>query len=219
MNETLSVLTWARKYAGKNEVVNMFWEQLCTAVREPVNASAKRVYRELGAYGGNTLLNRFRPNGGVEYGEVAYDVACTLKPFGQDRTFDKGDLIACERSVLKNMNIPDKDIRSLERSFLNTVDAARDQVVDDATRRTVHKYLESAAYGAAAAKLEREMAKRAAILVANQAAKQMAATMLRSISVILGLWVVVDITGPAKRVTIPAVTYVALLRRLHEVAA
>ena len=83
-DDTLRVLEWARKMRGSDQTVATFWKSLADAVREPESVSAERLLSELGAYGGNTLVNLVRRKG-VPYPEVARDVAKTLAP-----TFGKG---------------------------------------------------------------------------------------------------------------------------------
>jgi len=168
MTETLEVLKWAHDAARDDEIVAMFWEELCKAVHEPLSASAEKVLSELCEYGGNTIANLFRGHG-VDYAEVAYDVACALKPWLDDKPFSEGDIEACERYVLKRMEVQEDDLTKLI----------------DAVRATVGK----------------------------QVARQQ---VLRALSVVLLAWTVIDIAGPAMRVTIPGVTYVALLRKLYQ---
>jgi uncharacterized protein YaaW (UPF0174 family) len=62
-----------------------------------------------------------------------------------------------------------------------------------------------------ATRAAREAGKRVAVKVAQQ----VAARIVAALNVLLAAWTVIDLAGPAMRVTIPAVTYVAILRKLH----
>lgn len=64
----------------------------------------------------------------------------------------------------------------------------------------------------AAKKTAQEAAKRAA----QEAAKQIAIRLIAAANIFLGALTVVSIAGPATRKTIPATTYVALLRKMYE---
>jgi uncharacterized protein YaaW (UPF0174 family) len=71
----------------------------------------------------------------------------------------------------------------------------------------------------AAEKAAVEAAKKAAQQAARKAAEQAVAIAVQVLGVVMIAWTIYDLAGPAKRVTIPAVTFVALLRRLHNEAA
>ncbi len=219
MTDTLKVLKWAHDTARDDEIVAMFWAELCKAVRETNSPSAEKVLSELREYGGNTFSNIFR-NGGVEYAEVAYDVASTLKPWLDDKPFSEGDTEACERFVLKRMEVKEDDLAKLN-------DAIRARIGSDVSDQVVRKTAETVAKAAAGAATKqaakkvaeaaaKEAAKRAAIEMGKQIARQILYQILRSLTLILAAWAVVDLAGPAKRVTIPGVTYVALLRKLYD---
>lgn len=66
----------------------------------------------------------------------------------------------------------------------------------------------------AAKKAAVEAAKKAAQKAAEATAQRVLAGIVGALNVIMIAWTVIDLAGPARRVTIPAVTYVALLRKM-----
>jgi uncharacterized protein YaaW (UPF0174 family) len=214
MTETLEVLKWAHDAARDNEIVAMFWEELCKAVDEPLSASAEKVLSELCEYGGNTIANLFRGHG-VDYAEVAYDVACALKPWLDDKPFSEGDIEACERYVLKRMEVQEDDLTKLIDAVRATVGSHVNSQVGKNVGEAAAKAVASAAMRQAANKVAEAAAKIVAREVGKRIARQVIAQVLRSLSLVFLAWTVIDIAGPAMRVTIPGVTYVALLRKLY----
>jgi uncharacterized protein YaaW (UPF0174 family) len=226
-SETLAVLEWARALAPTDEVVGAFWSALCKAVREPADAPATRVYEEIGAYGGNSICNAFRDAGGVSYGEVAYDVAEKLRRVFADAPYSREETRACERFVLREMAVSQDNLDALCAAM-----AARG--LSAAVAGQVAASAAAAAAEGAGYAVGREVAKRVALKAAAEAAEQagkkaaqevakrVAAEVLAQVAAVLGVvgavWLLIDIAGPATRVIIPAVTYVALLRKLHDAA-
>lgn len=232
--DTGAVLEWAS--SCPDETVRMFWQKLCEAVNEPETASASRVYAELRAYGGNTIANMFRGEG-VPYAEVAFDVASTLNGMFSADPFREGDVEACERFVLKKMEVKDDDLRAMcagiddggvgpavraQAGFAASVaaaEAAAYQAARFAAQEAAKRAAAEAAKAAgkkAAAQAAKAAARKAAQAAAQQVAKQVLARVLAALNVALLALTVIDLAGPAKRVTIPAVTYVALLRKIYE---
>lgn len=213
---TTEVLRWAS--ACDDEVVQLFWAKLCEAVDEPMTASGDRVLRELRAYGGNTVANWFRDDP-VPYSEVAGDVAAVLDGWFGSGEYRHSHVESCERFTLRVMEVDAAAVGSL-------CSAVRAQAVSHAARREGSKAaLKVAAYGvgrtlarqaarAVAARAAREAGKRVAVKLAQR----VAARILASLNVAFAAWTVIDLAGPATRVTIPGVTYVAILRKLHEAA-
>lgn len=233
--DTLGVLRWARETAAEDPIVAMFWRKLCDAVNAPEAASAGRVLAELEAYGGNSIANLFR-DGGVPYAEVAHDTAAMLNPtFGGRTVPSQKDVAGCEALVLWRMEVSQDDLDLL-------CGAVQQQAMSDALKRATATAVGVAAVEAAAfqsakrigavageraaARLAGEVAvetaaqagKQVAKGVAVEVAQQVAARLLLAFNVIMVAWLVVDLAGPARRVTIPGVTYVALLRKLHRAA-
>jgi len=231
---TLEILTWAQAASTSNEVVAMFWNKLRDAVNEPSTASAPRILSELQAYGGNTIVNFFR-EGGVAYEQVAYDVADALRPMFDARVFAEGDVSACETFVLRRMEISEDDLRKLGAAveghgMKNAVSAqvtkasgiAAVEVGGVVAAQQVAKVAATAAGKRVIAEAGKQIAKRAAKeaakRVAAATAKQVLARVVLGLNILLAALTLVSLAGPARRVTIPGVTYVALLRRLHGAA-
>ncbi len=215
-NDTLEVLRWAREASTEDDTVRMFWSKLCEAVSEPVTASAETVLRELRAFGGNTLVNLFR-GCGVSYTEVAQDVASALDGWLGEGKYDPNDFESCESFVLEKMEVDAASLQEL-------CSAVRSGAVKRAVAKEAQKATgKAAAYGVGrrvAAEAGKRVAARAATeagkKVAQKVAVQVATRIVAALNVAFAVWTVVDLAGPAMRVTIPGVTYVALLRRLHE---
>lgn len=230
-DETMQVLQWAQGAAATNEIVAMFWEKLCAAVREPATASASKVHSELRAYGGNSIANFFRDDG-VPYPEVAYDVAEALRPWRDDRAYRENDIESCEAFVLTRMEVKEDDIRRLAAGVNSK---GEDKAIGGQLKKVgglvavegagvvaaqqVAKAAGVAAAERAMAEAGKEVAKKAAQKAAEQAArevaKQVLAQVMAALNIVLVAWTLVSIAGPARRVIIPGVTYVALLRKLH----
>lgn len=244
MASTLDVLQWAREQSANDEVVSMFWKALCEAVSEPSDASANRVFSEVRAYGGNTIVNMFRDSG-PDYSEVAYDVATTMRGCFESAPLSEGDVVGSERFVLKKLNVSSDDVAAIRAAAQAAGVAAAVQravakaVAADAARKGAAKagkevgkvvarevgeaVLAEELAKAAAKKLATAMAKRAATAAARkaaekaaqQAAAQVAQGIAFAFNVVGAVWTVVSIAGPAMRKTIPAVAYVGLLRQSH----
>ena len=219
MKDTLEVLRWARKTALEDEIVDMFWSKLCKAVREPKTASAGRVISEIGAYGGNTIVNVFRTSGGRSYDKVAYDVAKTFQPRAVPRQFSRKNTESCERFVLRVMGVRESELSDLRdalkaKRVSSIVKTQRNGAAKEVAKATARSAATQAAKMVAAAAAKRALT-RTAEESTKLVARQVFLQTIRALSAILLVWGVVDVAGPAKRVTIPAVTWVALLRKLH----
>lgn len=222
IHSTLDVLEWAKEGSTEQEVVGIFWNKLCETLKLSEHSDAKEVLETLRLDGGNTLVNFFRDEG-VAYSEVVFDVAKTLKPVFEEAAFRKNDVTSCEKYVLRRMEVNEDEIQAL-------CDGVRKKGVDDAVKAELQKAGVKATAATVAvvatrqvtAQLAKQVTKTAARKVAQAAAKQatkeVAKTVVKSISGVLAVWTAVDIAGPAKRKTIPAVTYIALLRKLFYAA-
>ena len=241
MYDTLSVLNWARDYGKKNDIVKLFWDKLCDTLGMPATSSGYEILSEARSYGGNTFVNVIRGEG-VPYVEVAYDVAGTLLPtFKWAKDYQKGDLVSIERYVLKQMEVSDDDLKKISKGIESTTN---DIITDNTAKRGVSTAVaEFTAYsigkklGSKAAKAVLEKAAEAAVkkaakktagaaakkaarkateIAAKQVAKQVLAKVIAALNIVFLAWAVVDIAGPAMRKTIPSVTYIALLRQIHQ---
>lgn len=241
--EELQLLTWAREHRT-DEVVRSFWRPLCSVLGLETTAAPEEVLQRLRLSGGNTLVNLVRRDG-VRYTEIAFDVACRLRGLLRRTPFVRGDVAACERFVLSAMGVNEQDLSQLQRTFVDRVDdvsvAARtramviDTTVQEAIKAAARKVEEKAgltaagelsrqtvqqtgkkAASAAGRAVARQTAKKASEEVARHAMRLAVSRALTSVHVALWAWTIVDLAGPAYRKTIPAVTYIAMLRRLHQ---
>lgn len=205
ISDTLQVIIWAKSEAQKNEVVREFWDALCDAVNEKNDASPDKIYSEIRLYGSNTLLRSKRPEG-VNYHEVAADVADKLagwafwqkSPYGYDTIDD------CERFVLEKMEISPEHMADLCKAVSKQ---ANEEAVINAVGNGAKDYAIAAGTSVAAALVVRQLA--------IQTARQVILQIARSLNIFLAILVIIDIAGPAYRCTIPAVVYMALLRKMH----
>lgn len=226
--DTLEVLQWAKQTSSENEAVRMFWEKLCDAISEEPDISADAALRELRFYGSNTLLRPFRDNP-ISYSEVAYDVADTLKPmFREGDRFREGSLSSCEDYVLEKMKVSRDDVekicgaigRSSENQAIKDVAKKAGAAVavegaGVAVAKVVAQEVAKQVAADASKKVASKAAQKAAEQAAKEVAKQVAQRVIASVNIFLAAWTVVSIAGPAMRVTIPAVTYIALIRKMY----
>jgi len=235
---TLNLLVWAQATSREDEVVGMFWNKLCETVEVASHSTAAKVFDEFRLYGSNSIVNHlWRDHEGVPYDEIAYDVAKLLGPWFDRNPFRKGDLKSCETFVLKKMGVDSDALDEITRAIrqksiattfephtsssvakvgVNVVGRyAAQQAAEYAGQQAAQQVLTEAAKQAAK-KAAKVAAKKAAAQAARKAAETMLANLITAINVILIAWVVVDFAGPARRKTIPGVTYIALLRKLHE---
>lgn len=226
-SDTIATLEWAREAAQHDETVRLFWDKLADAVNEPRDARAERILGEVRSYGSNSITSFFR-GGGVEYAEVAYDTAETLAGTFTSSNCSEGDVDGCERFVLEKMAVKSKDLDVMAAGFVGRVVAAtvvRSVVVTaaeaaaaQATKAAGQQVVKSAATEVAKAtgkKAAEAAAKKAAQEAAKQASLQVAKRVIGAVNILFAAWTLIDLAGPAKRVTIPAVTYIALLRQLR----
>ena len=235
------ILSWAREQRD-DEMVGSLWRRLCRVLNVHAEADADDVLFVLGCWGGNSFANVVRRRG-VPYAEVAYDVARQLKRLFRPAGFARGDVIACERFVLRQLDVDEEDIETLCRAarqraegmaLVSCAKTAVAGVAVDTTgkalgigaarvasqvvaKRVTQETGMRAAAAATKATAQRS-ARRAAELATTQALKQTLARLLIPLNALWATWALVDLAGPAFRKTIPAVTYVALLRRLHHAA-
>jgi uncharacterized protein YaaW (UPF0174 family) len=239
----LALLSWAREHR-RDEVVRSFWRPLCSVLGLKTTAGPEEVLRRLRLSGGNTLVNLVRRDG-VCYAEIAYDVACRLRGLLRRSLFTRGDVAACERFVLSEMGVTEQNLSQLQRTFGDRVDdvsfeaQVRDMVIDAAAKEAIKEGLRAVekkvgltatgelgrqaiqqtgkkAASAAGRAVARQAARKASEDVARYALRLAVSRALISVHVALWAWTVVDLAGPAYRKTIPAVTYIALLRRLSQ---
>jgi uncharacterized protein YaaW (UPF0174 family) len=226
--KTIEMLEWAKNIASENEAVAMFWNELCRATKEPTTALPSRVLSKLKLYGGNSIANACRGEG-VAYTEIAYDVAKILKPLFHDKSFSEDNVESCEAYILTRMEVKEDDIAKICETInkTGTNQAIRDQIKKASVKTTaaggatvlvgkgVAKVAAKRAVIEASKQVTKKAAQKVAQEVAKQAARQLLIRMTTALNIIMSLWIIVDIAGPARRVIIPGVTYTALLRRLY----
>lgn len=179
----------------------------------------KDIAGELQCYGANSILTIFRGGKGVLYREILCDVCDGMKV-----EYEKGARIEkIEDSMLMEIirrsfdKMSSDDMKDLAKTLgLKDWSSVTPQVLTGAIQAMI------AAGGFASYQI--------AVIVANAVWKALFgaglsfatnATITRALSVfagpigwiITGLWTIVDIAGPATRVTIPAAFLIALLRR------
>jgi len=180
---------------------------------------ADDISAEIQKFGGNTIVNFFRGGKGVPYTEVLRDVADKLGVNYNNST----DAATIEAQI---------QIKVLERAYEKMDDEQRKELLD--AIGTDHKSGIPAALPVmaiqAAIRLGGFAAYQMALIVANAVARQMLGHGLRlaanaGITRVMGmlagpigwaitiLWTLLDIAGPAYRVTIPCVLQVAYMRQ------
>lgn len=218
--KTLEMLEWAKNTASENETGAMFWNELCNAVRESHTALPSRVLSKLKLYGGNSIANTLRGEG-VAYSEIAYDVAKTLKPFFKGKRFSKSNVESCETYILEKMEVKEDDISKIceamkEKGMKNAVNAQVRKTAEKAVAESAAIAASRQAAKAVAKRAMAEASKKVAQEAAKQVARQVFIRIMAALNIILAVVTVIDVAGPARRVIIPGVTYVALLRRLYQ---
>lgn len=179
------------------------------------------VDEEIRRFGGNTIVNLFR-GGGPEYKEIACDVCEKLDvEVNQSKRMREIDT-ALLKKVLTNMweEMEDKDRRELlERLNIKITTDSNFKAEGLAALLTAFRAGGFASY-------------QLTMIVVNAVAKMILgkglalatnATINKVLGIVTGpigialttMWVVADITGPAYRVTIPVVIYLAAMRQAY----
>ena len=187
---------------------------------------AKETLKEIKAFGGNTIVNALR-GGGPRYREVVADVADKI---GVPDASEKGhSVVDLELKILVKIlkdamdSTEGKDRAEIEQALKDAGIGAKDISV---------LFSGGAAASVIAARLSGFALYRVSLIVANAVAKHILGrgisfaanvTLTRSLAVvagpigwvITGLWTVLDLAGPAYRVTVPCVIHVAMLRQKY----
>ena len=185
---------------------------------------ADDIAAEIQKFGGNTIINLFRSGKGVTYAVVLRDVADKL---GVNYN-ESSDAATIEGQI---------QIKVLEKAYEKMDDAQRKELLD--ALGADHKGGIPTALPVlaiqAAIRLGGFAAYRLALIVANAVARQVLghglrlaanAGLMRAMGVLAGpiglaitvLWTILDIAGPAYRVTIPCVLQVAYMRQKNLVS-
>ena len=189
----------------------------CKNQKKYDDGALSAIAHEIGAFGGNTLINLFR-GGGVPYLEVVQDVASHLKV-----NFNKStDVPAIEDGIMRKL---------LTDAFDKMGEEERRAVLAELNVSSLSGLGASATAAAlGGAKLAGFATYKIALIVANAVAKAILGTGLslatnvavtRAVGVMLGpvgwvitgLWTIADFASPAYRVTVPCVVQVAYIRQ------
>ncbi|WP_321894624.1 ubiquinol-cytochrome C chaperone family protein [Paraburkholderia heleia] len=175
------------------------------------------IAKEIRAFGGNTLVNLFR-GGGVEYPELARDVAGHLKvPFSKT-----GPVVNVEMALLQKLFTDALDRMSPEErkktlDELNIGDLAGMGPGAVAAAIAAGRLAGFAAYKMAlivANAIARAILGRGLPLVVNAALTRTMGVMLGPVGwVLTGVWTLADLASPAYRVTVPCVVQIAYMRQ------
>ena len=174
---------------------------------------------ELQKFGGSTLANSTRGGRGVEYSEILADVAKQVKsPFDKNKSIEENEYNLLCTILLKSLddpNLSDKDVkRHVEELGIKAVGGKQAMI---AALQVAIKSGGFASYQIAvivANAISKAILGRGLALAANAGlVRYMAGFAGRIGWVLTGLWTLVDISGPAYRITIPAVIHIAYMRQ------
>lgn len=216
---TEQVLDWAAGAQERDDTVREFWKALCDRFDVSITTTGNGLLHLLRKAGSHDVAEIFRDNP-VPYSEVCWDVAEKVRPLFNDAECEEKDILACEKYVLKKMEISEDDLEKLcsairdrgksEANEAGTAKAIRNAAVEGVALTAARMVAKKAAEKAMA-----EASKKVAAEVGKQVAKQVLARILAAVNIALAALTLIELAGPAYRKTIPGVTYVALLRKLH----
>lgn len=177
-----------------------------------------RITEELKLFGGNTIANLFRLGKGVAYKEIVEDVAKEMKV--NFNSYDTVEEIE-NKLILRVFEDTWKDLSEEEkRNFVSEMGFSGKDLTKQGVTAAVQLCLKMGGF----------KTYQLTVIIVNAVAKAILgrgltfagnAALTKYLSVFIGpvgwtltgIWTVVDIASPAKRVTIPAVFYIALLRK------
>ena len=176
---------------------------------------------EIRAFGGNTLINMFRGGKGPEYKEIVCDVADKLKaPFNKDSDIEKVEDAILETVLTQAL---EKMSESEKQELLKEVGDGKNYSITGPALTTAFITLFRMG-GFKSYQLTLIIANTIVKAVLGHGLRLGANAGLTKIMSILtgpigwaitGIWTAIDIAGPATRVTVPAVIYVAMLRKKY----
>ena len=188
------------------------------------------ILEELQTFGGNTFVNQIRRSG-VLYKEILCDVADNLKV-----KYDKSANVEnIEKAILLNFfnrsleNLSESELKEVAKEFSIDTSTFTKESISNAIAKTKNLAFLSQIAMLAVKSIADKVAINMTALAANSVIAGSASAMAtkataflgsRAVGVlagpigwaISGAWVVNDIAGPAYRVTVPAVIYIAFLR-------
>lgn len=176
------------------------------------------IKKELRELGGNSFMNIIRGEG-ASYREMLMDVCKNTKtPFNEKSSLERIEHALLEKILVDTWDkMSDAEKKELLQGCQHNCDkgglaAAAMIAMFRAGGFASYKLVLIIANGIAKAILGRGLP-----LIANAALAKYLAVFAGPIGwVLAGLWTLVDVSGPAYRVTIPAVVYIAALRQAHK---
>ena len=221
-NEDLRVLAdiiTTNKKGGHrpNELLTMR-DKYATCYPHNMRALVPDIVDELQCYGANTVMTLLRGGNGVCYHTILRDVAKKLKVSFNKNTSDEN----IERYILQKMF--DDLVEKLSEAELRTLaESMNIRLVAGLTKQAIIAILQAAIRRGgfqsyifivvAANAIARALLGRGLSLAANAMLMRLTSMFVSPIGIALNiLWTVIDIAGPAYRVTIPAVVQIAYIR-------
>lgn len=219
-DNTKRVLIWAARAQKRDDAVREFWKALCDRIDISTTATGEEVFQLLCKAGSHDLAHIFRDQ--ACYSKVCWYIAEKLRPMFDDAESTKEDILACEKYVLKKMEISEDDLEMLclairDRAESEPNDEGAAKATRNAAMEGVSVFAARMARKVAAEKSMAEASKKVAAEVENQAAKLVLAGILTAIDIALAEWTLIGLADPAYRKAVTGVTYVAILRKLHAV--
>ena len=176
---------------------------------------------EIRTFGGNTFANTFRGGVGPEYKEIVCDVAAKLKaPFNNESNIEKIEASILETVLTQALEkMSDEEKSKLLKELGNTPNyvlsgsALTTAFITIFRAGGIRSYYIVLAIVNAFTKL---VFGRALGLAGSITTLQITGLLTGPLALaVSAVWTLVDIAGPATRVTIPAVFYIAMLRRKY----
>lgn len=183
-----------------------------------INRILSKVVDEFRLFGGNTIANIFRGGEGPEYSEILRDVAKKLKVSFNRQAPDE----LVERYILQKLFTDTLDRASNEelRAMMDELGYPTTSFTRQAAIATLMTAWRAGGFQSyillvtVVNAVMRFLIGRGLSLAANAALTRMASIFMGPIGwVLTALWTVVDIAGPAYRVTVPAVIQIAYIRQ------
>ena len=215
---TERVLDWAARAQARDDTVREIWNALCDRFDVSTTTTGEGVLQLLRKAGSPDVADVFRDEP-APYPEVCRYIAEKLRSIFDDAEDTVEDILACEKYMLKRMEISEDDLETLCSAIRDRSMSEANEAGAAETRNAVMEGVAAAAVRMdpkeAAGKAMSEASKKVAAEVENQVANLVLAGILIAVDIALAELTLVGITVPAYRKAIPGITYVALLRELH----
>ncbi len=191
----------------------------------------KRIAEELQLFGGNTISNIFRGSSGVPYHEIASDVAKYLKISISKETSTE----EIENKILEKflVDVFGELTEEEKEEFLHELklgEVLEGKTFSNTNLKTIGmSYIAKEIFrkgGFASYKLTmivvnalwKSMFKKGLSLAVNKTITKSIGMLIPGLNILLNAWLVADISGPAMRITVPAVLLISMLRKKTELA-